>query len=170
MNTCDSCGKPKANYNCSICEQHSCKKCAQFLKEGAFSFYETVPEELTHSVYCGSCYDSTVAPEMEKYEELMALAKKVFVFFIVRKRPIPLTRKSKEYVKVAACQDRDETILRLAFFAALAGYNAIMETDVTSEKVRDGSYQTSVWSGSALPADVNEAKLELEDLQNKMYT
>ena len=94
----------------------------------------------------------------------------VFVFFITRKKEIPMIRKSKEKFTVPKCADRDETILRLGFFAAQNGYNAIVEVDVKSVKIRDGSYQTSVWSGSGIPADINEAKLEKQELLNKMYT
>ena len=48
---------------------------------------------------------------------------------------------------VKDCPDRDETIMRLAFFAAQRSSNAVIQVEVTAEKVRNGAYQTSKWSG-----------------------
>ena len=64
-----------------------------------------------------------------------------------------------------SCDDRRECILRLAFFAAELGFNAIIESEVDSKKVRKGAYQSSTWSGSALPADVDGARLEKASLK-----
>lgn len=166
---CISCGKPKAVLNCEVCEEPLCKKCDQILDPGTFSFLAKIPADLTHLHYCGNCFDTLVAPELDVYQEVMERAKNAFVFFTTQRKETPLIRKAREVLKVSQCHDRDETILRLAFFAAQAGYNAIIEVEVQSEKLRNGAYQTSRWSGSGVAAQIDGKKLELQDQRNAVY-
>ena len=166
---CISCGKPKAVLNCDVCDDALCKKCDQILEADAFSFLESIPDSLKHVHYCGSCFDSTVAPELESYQEIMERAKNAFVFFTTQKKETPLIKKSREVLKVSNCLDRDETILRLAFLAAQADYNAIIDVEVESTKVRNGAYQTSRWGGSGVAAEIDGKKVDLQDKQNAVY-
>ena len=166
---CVSCGKPKAVLNCEVCEDALCKKCDQILAADAFSFLPKIADDLKHMHYCGSCYDSIVAPEMDAYQETMERAKSAFVFFTTQRKETPLIKKAREVFKVVGCIDRDETILRLAFFAAQQDYNAIIEVEVESEKVRNGAYQTSRWSGSGVAAQIDGKKVDLQDQRNAVY-
>ncbi len=134
-----------------------------------FSFLKTIPENLAHSVYCNPCYDELVAPELDLYQETMQKAEGVFVFFTTQRNGIPMTRKSKEVFEVRDCIDRDEAILRLAFFAAQAGFNGLIECEVDYEKVRLGAYQTSKWHGTGVAAQVDADKIALQDRQNEVY-
>ena len=166
---CASCGKPKAVLQCEVCHDDLCKKCDQILPADTFSFLPEIPENLSHLHYCGNCYDSIVAPELDSYQEAVALAKESFVFFTSQRKEIPLIKRSREILKVEGCEDRDETILRLAFLAAKNGFNAIIETEVVAEKIRMGAYQTSKWSGKAIGATVDGHKIELQDQRNAVY-
>lgn len=167
---CTSCGKPKAVLQCEVCFDDICKKCDQILAADTFSFLEKIPAELTHMHYCGNCYDSIVAPELDAYQETMERAKQAFVFFTTQRKETPLIRKSREVLKVENCIDRDETILRLAFFAAQQDFNAIIQVEVNAVKLRDGAYQTSRWSGTAQPAQIDGRKVELQDQRNAMFS
>lgn len=166
---CISCRRPKAVFKCGVCEEPLCKDCDQFLDAGTFSFLKTQPAELGHTHYCPSCHAGTVEPALESYEEVMERAKTVYFFFTTQKRPPPIVKKSKEKVQVAECADRDETILRLAFFAAEQGYNGIVEAEVTSEKVRNEGYQKMRWRGVGLPVTVDAEKLERESRRNQGF-
>src|SRR5690349_13250801 len=115
---CSSCRRSKTVSPCEVCHQSVCQDCRQFLDASTFSFLEKIPEDLSHSHYCQACYDLKVEPALTQYQEVMDRAKKVFVFFKTQRRPAPVSRRSKEKIQVNACDDRDETILRLAFFAA----------------------------------------------------
>lgn len=157
---CVACRRPKASLNCGSCQESVCKNCAQFLDESTFSFLKEIPKELSHTYYCPMCHDSTVAPALDAYREVMDRAQQAYVFFITQRKPIPLLKKSKEKVSVKACEDRDETILRLAFFAAQEGYNAVTQVVVESEKIRNAGYEKSVWRGEGIPALVDAEKLE----------
>lgn len=157
---CISCRRPKATLHCEICQEPLCKSCDQFLKAGTFSFLKTTPENLTRTHYCPSCYSAEIEPALEEYNEVLERAKSVYIFFKTQKKAPPVLKKSKEAVRVDACDDRDETILRLAFFAAQEGYNAVVETEVLSEKVRNGAYQTTRWKGVGIPALVDAERVE----------
>jgi hypothetical protein len=158
---CISCRKPKAALNCEICGEYVCKACEMFLDEGTFSFLKTIPDDLSHTHYCAPCYDSKIMPELEKYRETLEKAKSIYFFFTTQKMNLlPLLDRAKEKVDVKNCADRDETILRLAFRAAEQGYNAIIMAEVKSAKVRNEGYQTSVWSGVGIPANVDAERIE----------
>lgn len=156
---CTRCQKPKANLNCGICQCNLCKNCAQFLEEGRFSFLAQVPEELSHGIYCDLCFSEKVSPALFEYDELMEKAKNILVYDKKQGKETRLIKRTEKPFKVVDCPDHDETILRLAFFAAKAGFNAIIDVDVTSEKVKHGSYQNMKWSGTAIPANVDESRI-----------
>jgi hypothetical protein len=92
----------------------------------------------------------------------MERAREVYVFFKTQKRAPLMLKKAKETVRVESCEDRDETILRLAFFAAEQGHNAVVGAEVTAEKIRNAGYQKSKWSGEGLPATIDREKFERE--------
>ncbi len=166
---CVNCRKPNATLQCECCEEPTCKKCVEFLAPDAFQFRVEVPEELKHSRYCGQCFDLHVAPELSLYEETLEQAKRVFVFFKTQRKSIPLIKKEKNPEWIEESPDRDETILKLAYISASRGFNAIMDVETTSKKVRNEAYQTSVWSGSGIPAQVDAARVHDQDLAEEIY-
>lgn len=157
---CISCRKPKGTIHCQICDEFLCKECVRFLEASTFSFMEAIPPELSHTYYCSPCFDSHVEPALESYREIMERARNLYFFFNTQRRPVHVIKKSKEDLQVKDCDDRDETILRLAFFAAQQGYNAVIEAEVVSKKIRNSGYQKSLWQGSGVAAQVNAQRLE----------
>jgi hypothetical protein len=157
---CVSCRKPQAKHECGLCGDAVCRSCEIFLDETTFSLRSDVPEELKHTYYCAPCHQAQVEPELERYQETLALAREVYVFYGVSKHPLPILKKAKAEIKVPQCVDRDETILRLAFMAVEAGYNCLVEAEIASEKVRDHGYQKSAWKGRAIPAELDVERLE----------
>ena len=104
---------------------------------------------------------------MDAYEELMEQAREVEIFFkSTQLRSIPLITRSKLTHKVVDCPDRDEAVLRLAFFAAQNGFNAMIEVDVVSEKIKNKSrsYQQLKWDAVGVAAQVDKEKLARMDL------
>lgn len=169
MKECIDCGKNNAQFECEVCEGAICKKCSNMLEADAFSFLDPLPEVLSHTRYCGNCFGEHVEPARAEYQETLEKAEEVFVFFVTQKKEVPLISKSKEVLKIAECKDRDETILRLAFKAAQKGFNGIVQVEVSSKKIRMEAYQTSVWQGTAQPAQVDAEKIERQYLRNQIY-
>jgi hypothetical protein len=153
--SCSSCHKPKANLVCGICNSSVCKSCAQFVEEDRFSFLPSIPEDLKHTTYCPECFQNKVAPEMAAYDDLMEQAKNIVVFEKDQGKETRLLKRKVPPIKVLDCPDRAETLLRLAFQAAKAGFNAIIDVDLRSEKVKINNYQTTKWSGTAVPTNID---------------
>ncbi|MFS4457819.1 hypothetical protein [Bdellovibrio sp. HCB2-146] len=156
---CCSCQSTKAPLTCGMCQEAVCKKCTEFMDEGAFSFEPNVPAELSHSTYCRLCFDAKVSPALDDYNALKKQAKEVFVFFKDQNKESRLIKRLEDPIYVPECEDRNETLLRLAFLAAKGNFNVLVEVDITSEKKREGAYQKTIWKGSAIPSYVDPRKL-----------
>lgn len=89
----------------------------------------------------------------------MELAKDIDVFYKQQSKETRLLQRRHELLKVQGCQDEQETLMRLAFLAAQAGFNGLIDVEVVGKKVRSGSYQTTTWSGTGLPTQVKKEKL-----------
>lgn len=156
---CTTCGKSKGLLNCGICECTVCKYCAQIPGEDRFSFMPQIPEKLTHGVYCGVCFDQSVASDLEAYDQTMEKAKDVHIYFKKQGKETRLLKRIEDPFQVLDCPDRDEAILRLAFVAAQKNLNAVLDVDVITKKIRLGSYQTQSFSATGVPAQVDSKKL-----------
>lgn len=159
---CSSCRLPKGTLECECCHAVQCKNCIQILKKNSFSFLKMIPQSLTFRNYCGACFDEKVLPELRLYEETMEKAKEVLVFFKGKGEETRLIRRVEKPIKVTSCDDRDETILRLAFYAAQANFNALVDVTITPEKVRHEGYQTTKWQGVGVPVQVDPKQYELK--------
>lgn len=166
---CETCRQPDPTQECKLCENSLCDDCVMSPPHGSFSMMEKIPADLSHTIYCRFCYDGKIEPEVLKYETLLSAAKEVFIFFKTQRKEVPLIRKMKVTMKVDSCEDRDETILRLAFMAAEQGLNAVIDTDVNYQKVRNEGYQKTKWSGSGVAAQVDENKLDRQHRANQAY-
>jgi hypothetical protein len=157
---CPFCQKPKATLACGLCASAVCKYCAQFIEENRMIYKASVPPELSHTTYCGPCFDFKVAPELEAYDAMTARAKNITVFFKAESKDTRLVERKEKPLKVKDCPDREETLMRLAFMAAEAKFNSIIDVELSSVKVRNHAYQTSVWEGRCIPVQLSQAKID----------
>ncbi|HAZ11336.1 MAG: hypothetical protein A2X86_20340 [Bdellovibrionales bacterium GWA2_49_15] len=160
LNVCTTCKNPKATFHCGLCQELICKKCAQFLQEDSFSLLKKIPQEFAHSVYCIPCFNDKVGPELDTYNETVERAKNVFVYLIGQSKEYRLIQSTEEPVTVENCADRKETLLRLAFLAAQGNFNVLIGVDIQFKKSGDTSYKTITWSGTGIPALVDEDKMK----------
>lgn len=167
---CLSCRKRPGTYACVGCEDPVCKPCSESLSDPLFTSLENIPTEQIAGRFCGRCFDRDMAPKIEAYQTTLEAAKQVFIFFTTQRKSIPLIRKSKTIIQIESCPDRDEIILRLAYYAAKEEYNAVVDVDVSVKKVRaGGSTKTADWRGSGYPALVDGAKVDRQDAQERIY-
>ncbi len=152
---CATCRQPKAVLQCGICQNPVCKKCAEVLSRDFFSFLKTVPDALQHPAYCGGCFDAHVAHAKTEYEALLKKAKTVTIFYR-KERNVPVKRKSKLQLIVPDCADRDEALLRLAFFSAQQNCNAVADVELTPQKIKINGYQTTRWQATGFAGMVVE--------------
>lgn len=149
---CCICQKSKAPITCGICESSVCKSCTEFLDADSFSFLPQVPAELSHLAYCRLCFDAQVAPALENYQENVTKAADIQVYLKNQSKETRLFKRTEDRFSVVNCDDHDETLLRLAFQAVQAGYNALIDVEIDGKKVRQGSYQTSTYQGTGIGA------------------
>lgn len=115
-----------------------------------------VPENVRHAVYCHSCFAENVIPAEAAYDQDVERAKQVLIFYKNEHKETRFVKRLEDPVTVKACVDREETILRLAFQAVIKGYNAVLDVDLFSEKIRTGAYQTKMWHAAGVPAQVDK--------------
>lgn len=143
-----------------MCQEALCKSCAQFVDGDRFSWLPQIPKELSHTTYCGPCFNVNVAPAMAEYDEAMEQAKRINVFFTTDSKQTRFFNRKEKPFKIANCPDKEETLLRLAFLAVRAGFNSIIDVEITSEKVRNGSYQTTIWKGTGVPTKLEGRRFQ----------
>jgi uncharacterized protein YbjQ (UPF0145 family) len=157
--SCCICQKSKTTLVCGVCHQDICKNCTVFLEPDQFSFLQSKPEFLESQAFCSACFIEKISPEVAKYEGTLSAAKNILVFDVTQGKETRFIKRKEKEITVKDCTDRDETVLRLAFQAAEKGYNAIVDMDLKSKKVKDGRHQHTLWSGTAVPANVTDSKL-----------
>lgn len=149
---CISCSKPKATFTCRICTEPVCKNCVQFVDVDRMSFYEAPANEEFSGEYCLTCFEASPAPALAEYDALMERARNVQVYGKEQGKETRLIKRSDRKFSVDDCADREETILRLAFFAAKEGFDTLVDLELVYTKTRDGSFKLAHWRGTATGA------------------
>lgn len=101
-----------------------------------------------------------MAPAAAAYSETLERAKNVGYWPRTYKGHVPIIKKGLEILRVEGCRDRDDALMRLGFMAAERGFNGLIQGELSSKKERDHGYQKMLWSGHALPAKIDDEKLE----------
>lgn len=114
---------------------------------------------MKNPAFCTPCFTHTVGLDLERYQETMEKAKNINVFEISQGKETRLIKRKEAVLKVEDCSDKNETILRLAFYAAELGFNSIIDVDLKGRKIKDGRYQHTLWTGTAMPANITDKQL-----------
>lgn len=157
--SCCVCQKSKAALICGICKEQVCKSCTEFLENESLSFLTTIDDNLKLGTYCSICFAEKINPIVEKYNATMELAKNINVFEKSQGKETRLIKRKEAELTVTDCADKNETILRLAFQAAEKGFNAIIDVDLKPRKIKNGRHQHTLWSATALPANVTDRNI-----------
>jgi hypothetical protein len=145
---------------CQFCDLALSKGEAQYVDETTFPFYKSLPEGVNLGTYCYSCYDRIVGPSLDIYNEKMEKAKNVNVFYFSQSKESRFVRRKERHIEVSNCEDKDDAILRLAFIAVEQGQNTLLDVEITTTKTRNGGWQSSHCGARAIPAIVDEVKLQ----------
>lgn len=159
MGSCSTCSKNRVDFKCALCDQEICKSCTEFLAEDAFHYSDEKPFDMQKNHFCINCHIQKVLPELDAYEDLLNKAKNIRVFDKSQSKETRLIRRVEKPIVVKDGADQQDVTLKMAFIAVKKDFNAIIDVDIKSEKVRLGSYQTSLWKGTCVPANVSDSKL-----------
>lgn len=157
---CIQCNSNKARLTCGVCQSYVCKSCVRFANEDDLAYLDTKPEYFSHGVFCPSCFEREIEPIVANYNEILARAEQVNIFYKTQSKESRFIRRIEKPIRVKNCVDRDETVMKLAFIAATQGFNIIVDVETISEKVQINKYQTSNWNGSGIPSHIDEEKLK----------
>lgn len=152
MILCSDCQKNKTALVCGMCACAVCKSCAHFLEPESFAFAPAVTPEIKHGVFCQDCFSEKVAGPLAEYFDVLETAKNIDVFYKDQSKETRLVRRKEKPVSVAPCDDREDVVMKLAFYAALGGFDSVVDIDLKSEKVHVGTYSKLVWKGTGVPA------------------
>lgn len=156
---CETCRKPKASHQCGLCQTSICKSCGHFVGEESFSFLKKIPSELSHTVYCNPCFNDKVSEPLSAYKTTMELAHEVIVFSKDETKKTGHIKRKEEPYRVEDCEDEDETVMRLAFFAAQDGFNCLLDVNITHRKIIVGSHKKTVFGGTAIPVTIEHKRI-----------
>ncbi len=156
---CSHCGKKKSPYQCGVCNDTLCKSCVQFMPDGAFQYLTNRPPEISHNWYCNVCFDNNVVTSLATYEEIVARAKGISVFDISQGKETRFVKRLEKPIVIESGLDQYDITMRLAYMAAEKNFNSLVDVNIKATKVRDGSYQTTTYTGSAIPTNVDDRKL-----------
>ena len=124
-----------------------------------FQYMMNPPEETKHPVYCSGCFATVMTEKIDQYNQNLEKAKQVAVFGKSQGKETRFIKRFETPIVINDCSDESDITLRLAFRAVELNYDALIDVDVTSKKIRNGSYQTSTWSGTAIPVKLDRDKL-----------
>ncbi|MGZ5279880.1 MAG: hypothetical protein ACXWC9_08060, partial [Pseudobdellovibrionaceae bacterium] len=123
------------------------------------SFLPSLPAGFETGAFCPPCYAEQVQPAIEAYDQDIERAKEVIVFLKRQTKETRHVKRLHDPVVVDHCLDRDETLLRLAYQAVKAGYSGLVDVEISSVKIREGSRQHSDYSGYGVPAEIDLSKI-----------
>ena len=126
---------------------------------------ETVDQEILAGTFCPSCFEREVAPFCEHYERLAEEAEELAYFSRAQSKETRLMDRSASTISIKECRDRQEALLKLAFKTVQLGFNGMIDVDLTSQKKREGGRQYSLWSGSAIPTQLDLEALARRELR-----
>jgi hypothetical protein len=154
MSACISCLTSKAPLQCVFCQGSLCKDCAQFVDENSYPFHPLFEKKLNLGTHCPNCFDKHTKSQADEYNQIYEKAKNIDVYFRrINGKETRLMKRIEPALKVENCLDEDDVLLRLAFCAVQKEATAVVDIEVFSEKFKDGSYTTVVWSGTGLAAN-----------------
>ena len=166
---CFLCENKKIRNHCEVCDKPLCSRCVESIDDDVFFYAPNKTEFLSEHHFCPMCFDEKAAPVIAKYDELLARAKQVIYLPKTYRTFVPVLKAAKQTVSVEGCEGKDEAILKLGFLAAMQEFNAIVKAELVCTKTRNHGYQKSIWSGVALPAQISQERLELEEYREEVY-
>ncbi len=155
MTLCKTCRKPKAPYECGLCHANMCKSCTQFLTENFASLRKPVPESLRHNSYCMNCFDDQVAAPLADYTDKMERAKDIILYSKEQSKLTRLVKRKDELYKVENCEDEQEAIMKMSFYAVEDGFNCLVDLQIQTKKIIVGSHKKTIFGATAYPVTID---------------
>ncbi len=152
---CKTCRKPKAPYTCGLCHDHMCKQHTQFLTENFSAARKGVPDKLKHSTYCIPCFDDHVAAPLSDYNDKMEKAREIIIYSKEQSKLTRLLKRKTEPYKVEDCEDEQEALMKMSFYAVEDGFNCLIDVVIQTKKIIVGSHKKTMYAASGVPVTID---------------
>jgi hypothetical protein len=86
-------------------------------------------------------------------------AREVVYFTKAQSKQTGHIKRKENPIEVIDCEDEQETILKLAYQAALSGYNTIIDLEMSHRKIIHGSHKKTIFSAKAVPVNIDSKKI-----------
>lgn len=150
----------KKQLPCISCESLVDKVDAQIVDADLFPYLNQMPKGIQEGVYCPQCFAIKVSDPLNQYQNQVDRAKNVNVFFAKQSKESRFVRRTEKPLQVRECSDPDDVVMRLAFKAVEVNKNSIVDVAMTSHKVQNGKWHTTIWAGTAIPAQIDDRELQ----------
>ena len=115
--------------------------------------------------FCNSCYQQNLIEKIEKYNQDVENVKNLGIFFKSQSKETRLLSRKEKTLKIENGLDEADIQMKLAYLAYKMGFNCVIDVEIQVKKIRQGSYQTSLYIGTGIPSHVSEKKL-IKDRSN----
>ncbi|MEK6556119.1 MAG: hypothetical protein AABZ31_12815 [Bdellovibrionota bacterium] len=103
-----------------------------------------------------------MSEQLDAYTEQAEKARDVFIYYKAQSKENRFIHRKEKPIKVKDGQDRDETLMRLAFIAARMNFNCIVDVELTSTKQINGGYQKAIWQAVGIPVNVDPKRIQAQ--------
>src|SRR5690606_39764677 len=99
---------------------------------------------------------------LNEYEATVEQAKEVIYFTKDQSKQTSFLKRKEDPYFVENCEDEQEAIMKMSFYAVQAGFNALLDIKLSSKKIIVGSHKKTIWSATSIPTIVDPSKIRSE--------
>ena len=114
-----------------------------------------VPDSLKHNNYCIPCFDDNVATPLTEYNDTMEKAKDIILYSKEQTKLTRLIKTKAEPYKVENCEEEDEAVMRMSFWAVEDGHNCLIHLQFNTKKIIVGSHKKTMFGATAIPCTID---------------
>jgi uncharacterized protein YbjQ (UPF0145 family) len=118
-----------------------------------------IPEELKHSSYCVQCFDEHVAAPLADYEEKKEKARDIIIYSKEQSKLTRFLKRKADPYKVEGCEDEEQALLKMSFYAVEDGYNCLIDIQYHTKKIIDGSHKKTIYGATAVPITIEPGSI-----------
>jgi uncharacterized protein YbjQ (UPF0145 family) len=125
------------------------------MTENFSAMRKKIPEDLKHSYYCINCFDDKVAAPLNEYTETMEKAKDIILYSKDQSKLTRLIKRKADPYKVEGCEDEQDAMMRMSFYAVEDGHNCLIDIQVQTKKLIVGSHKKTMFAASGVPVTID---------------
>ncbi len=102
-----------------------------------------------------NCFDDQVAAPLGDYNEKMEKAKDIILYSKDQTKLTRLIKRKVDPYKVEDCEEEEDAVMRLSFWAVEDGYNCLIDLQYHTKKIIVGSHKKTMFGATAVPVTID---------------